>query len=307
MLSERESIILADCEPGELRIFSEGLGKNGRKYIIKSYPANQGRTGMISEIRRYMNYFLVSFRYFLARGKYDEIICWQQFYALIIGFYCNIFRVKKRNRVVALNYTYKEKKKLRKLYQWFMKKCLSGGYVDYLHVPSTKYGGIISRQFDYPFNRIIVAVFGIDDTYEKYQDLLPPEQYVKNGYMVAIGRSNRDYKFLIDAWKSINYPLAIISDTFKGKTDNPNISIRNDISGEAQYPWLINCKAVIIPIDDGNICSGDTVLLKGMSYGKIVLVTKPSTLAEMYVGGQLLKRPQGSRQIRTDSQRNYKW
>ena len=109
--------------------------------------------------------------------------------------------------------------------------------------------------------------------------------YEKNGYMVAIGRSNRDFNFLINAWDGLTYPLVIISDTFKGKTDNPKVSIRRDISGVTQYQWLINCKAIIIPIDDGSICSGDTVLLTGMSFKKIVLVTMPSTLAEMYIWG----------------------
>lgn len=40
---------------------------------------------------------------------------------------------------------------------------------------------------------------------------------------------------------------------------------------------------MFIPIDDGSICSGDTVLLKAMSYSKPVVVTSPSTLGEMYI------------------------
>lgn len=59
--------------------------------------------------------------------------------------------------------------------------------------------------------------------------------------------------------------------------------IRNDIGADQQYSWIANCKGLILPIDDGTICSGDTVLLTGFMLEKIVIVTKPSTLAEMYV------------------------
>lgn len=50
-----------------------------------------------------------------------------------------------------------------------------------------------------------------------------------------------------------------------------------------QYPYIMGCKALIIPIDIENICSGDTVLLTAISFKKIVIVTEKSTLAEMYV------------------------
>lgn len=285
MAAYKENIILADCKAEEIKLFIEGLSKNGEIYSVKSHPANWARAGAISEIRRYMKYFTIAFKYFFHRKRYGDILCWQQFYGLIIGFYCNIFKIKKTNRITVVNYTYKEKKRFKRLYQWFMKMCLSGGYVDFLHVPSYEYADTISKEFGFSRDKIIVAPFGIDDIYEKFWNLGPPEDYKKDGYMVAIGRSNRDFNFLINAWEGLTYPLVIISDSFKGKPDNPKVSIRRDISGDAQYQWLINCKTIIIPIDDGSICSGDTVLLTGMSFKKIVLVTMPSTLAEMYIQG----------------------
>lgn len=279
----KENVIIADCEKEELETLIGGLSKNGSHYAIKSHPANFGRTGTIGELKRYANYFAVAFKYFLRRDRYDEIVCWQQFYALIFSFYCNLFHVKKKNKVVAFNFTYKEKKKFTSLYHWFMNRCLSGPYVDYIHVPSNEYAEIISREFHFPKKKIIVATFGIDDLYEKYCTLDAPEGYTKNNYMLALGRSNRDFDFLIRSWKDIQYPLVIVSDTYRGDADQANICIKRTIAGEMQYPWIVNCKALIIPVDDGRICSGDTVLLKGLSLKKIVLVTEPSTLAEMYI------------------------
>ena len=105
-------------------------------------------------------------------------------------------------------------------------------------------------------------------------------------YVLSIGRSNRDFNFLVSAWKNINFHLVIISDRFKlNKKENEykNITVLNNISGDLQYPFFIHSSFIIIPIDDGKICSGDTVLLQAMSFQKLVIVTSPSTLGEMYI------------------------
>lgn len=105
-------------------------------------------------------------------------------------------------------------------------------------------------------------------------------------FSFAIGRSNRDFDFLVEAWRFIpqNYMLIIASDTYNPKSFLPkNIIHRRDIVGNNQFPYILNCKVIIIPIDDGTICSGDTVLLRAMSFRKPVVVTSPSTLGEMYI------------------------
>jgi glycosyltransferase involved in cell wall biosynthesis len=76
----------------------------------------------------------------------------------------------------------------------------------------------------------------------------------------------------------------IISDTYTVENGgNQNIKIYKNIAGAESEPFIANCDFVVIPIDDGKICSGDTVLLTAMSLKKIVVVTKPSTLSEMYI------------------------
>ena len=106
----------------------------------------------------------------------------------------------------------------------------------------------------------------------------------KQGYALSIGRSNRDFDFLISAWKDIDYPLVIISDTYTGNNGgNKNIRIITNVAGKESYPWIANSSLAIIPIDDGTICSGDTVLLTSLAMKKKMLITEPSTLAEMYI------------------------
>ena len=78
--------------------------------------------------------------------------------------------------------------------------------------------------------------------------------------------------------------MIIASDTYRPRKVLPiNVIHRTDIVGDMQFPYIVNCNLMIIPVDDGEICSGDTVLLKAMSYKKPVIVTMPSTLGEMYI------------------------
>lgn len=277
-------ILLTDSEYEEVRPFAEALDGASGSFEVRSYVANWKRTGPLSELKRYAKYFAVGFVYFLRRNRFDMIVGWQQFYALIYCFFCQIFRVRKANTVVALNYTYKAKGgRLAGLYRWFMSKCLSTAYLDYIHVPSESYADTVTAEFGFPRERIIVSPFGVNDQYEEFSRLQPPPGYEKEGYALSIGRSNRDFDFLIRAWAGIDYPLVIISDTYKGTTDAKHIKILSDVAGEASYPWIANCALMVMPIDDGTVCSGDTVLLTAMCVKRKILVTTPSAIAQMYV------------------------
>lgn len=288
-MKHSKNIILYDTDEFELIPILNGVNsKSTYKFELYQRPENielnKHRSGKIDDIKRYVNYFRGGWSLFLHRNDYKRIICWQQFYALTYAFYCNIFHTKKCNQVIACNYTYKEKKGLvKRPYYWFMKKCLERDIVDYIHIPSNLYADRICKEFHYGKNKIIVHPFGILDDIERLSKLTSPKGFEKDGYFLSIGRSNRDYDFLVKVWEDIHYPLVIISDAYKKECSNPYITIRNDIGADDQYEWINNCKANIICLNDGNIASGDTVLLTSLSLGKIVVVSAPSTLAEMYV------------------------
>lgn len=277
-------VVLADCISNEVQPLADELTYRGHVFQIESYISNWKRTGILSELKRYATYFAVGFRCFLKRNEYGAIVGWQQFYALTFSFFCSLFRVKKTTTVVALNYTYKDKSGVAaRIYRWFMKKCVNTEYMDYLHVLSDAYADLIAEQFQFPRERIIVTGFGVNDCYEEFSVLPAPDSFVKDGYALAIGRSNRDYDFLIRAWEGIDYPLVIISDTYKGSAQSENIVILRNVAGEESYPWIANCGLMVIPIDDASVCSGDTVLLTAMAAKRKIIVTAPSTLAEMYI------------------------
>lgn len=283
MEKPKENIVIADCEKEELKTLIDGLEETTNiQFKIENKICN-GKSTFFSNIRRYFIYIFYPLKFVVNRKKYNYIICWQQFFGLFFSFFCRLFRVKKQNKLIVCSFVYKEKNGiLKNIYRNIMKYCIQNKYIDYLHVLSKNHAEIISRDFNIPMEKFVVIPFGLDDTYEKYKNL---KINYKN-FSLAIGRSNRDYDFLINEWKKIpkENKLIIICDTYKAKEKLPeNIILLNNIVGEEQYPFFINCKTVIIPIDKGSTCSGETVLLTAMSYYKPIIITKPSTLAEMYI------------------------
>jgi glycosyltransferase involved in cell wall biosynthesis len=128
--------------------------------------------------------------------------------------------------------------------------------------------------------KFVFNSFAIDDIYEENKELQSPVDYE---YSLSIGRSNRDFDFLIKNFPSTE-KLIIISDTYVCNEELPkNIVLLNNVSGNSQYKYFNNAKSIIIPIADGTIPSGDTVLLTSMMFSKPIIITKPSTLAEVYV------------------------
>jgi glycosyltransferase involved in cell wall biosynthesis len=238
----------------------------------------------LKKLLRYGGYFTVAFKYFLKRKNYDYIIGWQQFYTNILAFYCRLFHVQKSGTIVSMNFTYKKKNGfIGKLYHKFMCYSLNNDYIDYLHVPSEKYAERCSKELGINLSKFIVTTFGIPDTFDNWTG----SKVTSSDYTLSIGRSNRDFDFLMQVFadeKLQEQKLILISDTYKPTIEIPsNVTIYDDIKGPASMPWIANADLLIIPIDDGNIASGDTVLLTGMMFEKTVVITKPSTLAEMYI------------------------
>ena len=196
-----ENVILADCDQNELDELIRSIRDENISIICNSAISNEVRKGYFSNIVRYFKYFSFPIKVLRNRKKYGVIIGWQQFYALIFCFWSNILHLKKLNKVIALNFTYKKKPGIIGLvYRWFMEKCICNDYIDYLCVLSTNYAKLIADEFNIPTNKIIVFPFGVDDAMTKYGNKEIQGYKIKD-YALAIGRSNRDYDFLIDVWK----------------------------------------------------------------------------------------------------------
>lgn len=277
----KKNIVMFDSCKEEAEDFIKGLeDSTGLVWKAKILNANKGRKYKIYNLFRYFKYFIFSFYHFLNRNKYNNVIGWQEFYGLIYAFYCRFFHVKKRNFLVIKNLIYKEKKGIiGKIYFKFMRYIIKSKYVDIFICSSRNYCKYISNIFDEDIKRFVFIPFGVNDFAKK----LNAKKENHEIYALSLGRSNRDWSFLLNNWEKDNINLKIICDELKLIDNFSNIDILNNVWGEETFNYICNCKYMIIPILDGNMVAGETVLLQSMCFSKPIIITKPSSLADEYV------------------------
>lgn len=275
------NIAMFDSNREEAEDFIKGLEQStGLSWEALVYTANNGRKNKLGNAVRYFKYFAFPFMVFLHRKNYDNVIGWQAFYGLLYAFYCRLFHVKKVNTLLIKNFTYKPKKGLiGKVYFHFMNYIVKSKYIDAFVCTSQTFCDYCAEVFHEPAERFVYLPFGVND-FTKRVDMSAPSS---NDYILSLGRSNRDWSFLIDSLADTKYPVRIVCDELHRDKLPVNIQIFNNVWGDESFEFIKNCKFMIIPIQDGKIGSGETVLLQTMSFSKPIIITKPSCLADDYV------------------------
>ena len=275
------NIVMFDSNHQEAEEFIRGLqNATGMSWEAKVLTANKGRVNKFYNIVRYIKYFIFPFKIFLSRKKYDNVIGWQAFYGLIFAFYCRLFHVKKVNSLLIKNFVYKPKKGIiGKIYFSFMKYIVKSKYVDIFVCSSKSHLDYCVKVFEEPGQRFVFLPFGINDFAKRAGE----SKAMTDKYVLSLGRSNRDWDFLIDSFADTEFNLKIICDELYRENVPANIEILNDVWKEETHEYIRNSQCMIIPILNGEIASGETVLLLAMSFSKPIIITKPSALADDYI------------------------
>lgn len=260
--------------------FLQGIEeKTGIKWEVISYVSND-RSSRIMEIIRYCKYFYYAFKIFVHRKKYDKIVAWQQFYGLLLAFYCRLFEVKKQFSLVVMTFIYKRKRGwLGSIYYSFMQLALDSKYIDKIIVFSQNEVNYYSKLF--PKTKKFVCIpLGIDSI----TNIKIDKELEQQKYILSVGRSNRDYQFLYEALKDTEFIVKILSNTVNQPSTN-NINIYTKVFGQDMFHYLNSCFCVVIPLADTKISSGQLVTLQAMQLGKPVIVTESNGIADYVING----------------------
>lgn len=285
--SKTRNIVLADTAAENVAPFAQALAEiSGEPFEINTAITNRKQYRGIEKLRVLSAYFLFPLKHYFHRKQYNYVVGWQQFFATNYAMWCRLLGSKHAGKVIIGNFTYKKRNGSlkQKLYDRYMRYALNSKAVYRIHVLSQKYADSISEELNLPISKFIVTSFGTNDMSGQWLQLPSPVDYP---YTLSIGRSNRDFDFLLDLWSQS--PLAgerliIISDTWQPKKALPdNVVHLTDVTGNDSFPYIANCKASVVSMDDPLICSGDTVLINSMMMSKPIVVTAPSAIADVYV------------------------
>lgn len=282
IIKKNKNIILIDFPKIKNWEFKENLNKiTNLQWEEVEGVSNWIRKNKISNLIRYIKYFLFPLDIFIKRAQYKNIVAWQQFYGLLYAFYCRLFHTKKHNNLVIMTFIYKQKKGLiGKIYFKFIKYVVQSKYVDVFICFSKNECEYYSNEFNVSQDKFKFSTLGIENI------SLPKELKTNKNEktIISCGRSNRDYNFLYNALKNTNYNLNIISDECKLENCK-NITIYNNVFGRKYLKMLNNSYIAIIPLKDENISAGQLVILQAMQLGKPIICTNSNTVSDYIEDG----------------------
>lgn len=238
---------------------------------------NQYHGSKTKVLYRYLLYFAFSFRMFLVRNRYETVIAWQQFYGLLMAFFCRLFHVKKAPKIYVMTFIYKPK---HPLYHKFMRYIVTSDYITKLIVLSDEEKKYYGDLFALPEDRFFCTRIGVTDRASDF----PPEAGRKK-YYLSVGRSNRDYRFLRNAWKKEYGELIIICDSYREEAKE-GITVLDHCHGDEYLRYVSNCYAQIIPLEDENISSGSLSFLQAMMLSRPTIVTENKTVHDYIESGR---------------------
>lgn len=260
------NVILCDFIPCDKWEFLEELEKETQQ----NWRILPIENNFKKKYERIFDYFVFPMKLILGRNEIGSILSWQQFFGIVFAFYSRILHLKKKNSLTIMTFIYKPKKGIiGKVYLTFIKYAICSKYVDDIICFSSHecnfYKSIFFRKFNW-------ARLGVEDRAEEFEEI-GKKLSDKEHYYLAVGRSNRDYDFLIKAFKKAPYKLVIICDILKIESKG-NIIIYNDVKGDAYYQMLAGCYAVIIPLKDENVSSGQLSLIEASMMSKPIICTR---------------------------------
>lgn len=263
-------VIIADFKKRDKWDFQNAIERETfRSWDVLYYQTNQYHGSKIKILFRYVMYFIFSFKVFLVRNRYDQIVAWQQFYGLILAFFCRFFHVKVAPEIYIMTFIYKPKTPL---YRNFIRYIVSSDYITKLIVLSDEEKKYYANLFDISEDKFHCTRIGVADQSSEF-----PPDLNKKKYYLSVGRSNRDYKFLRNAWKKEYGELIIICDSYR-EEQKEGITVLEKCHGDEYLRYVSNCYAQVIALEDENISSGSLSFLQAMMLSKPTIVTENKTV-----------------------------
>ena len=279
---EKKKLIVVGNEVPKDWEFQRGIeDTTGSRWQVIQCITNQ--YGGLAKVTRYVKYFLLPVQLFFRRNRYSDILSRDQFFGLVLAFYCRLFHVKKAPDIYVMTFIYKRKKGvIGKIYQWFVKKAVTSRYIKHIFVFGKSEIQYYSELFHVPEEMFTAEILGIKDSGMEFP---LKEKNPAPVFYASAGRSNRDYGFFRAQWPRDREPIYIISDREK-ETDKDNIFYKKNCFGDEYLGLLAHSRAVIVPLADEHISSGQLVVLHAAMVGRPVIVTKNDTISDYVTDGE---------------------
>lgn len=163
--------------------------------------------------------------------------------------------------------------------RWFY-RCIARRCVGILTNCSAEIPAIASR-YGIPENRLRYVPL--------HTTITQPRRSKRNeGYVLAAGRTLRDYSTLLRAAPSIPAPIVILCgrDDLVGVALPANVTVVRDAPRSEYLDRLDRCAVVVVPLLPAERATGQVVILEAMALGKPVVATRAPGSADLVAQGE---------------------
>lgn len=280
---KRKNILVTDQAYIEDWDFQKGLESSiGTPFEQMALVSNKRRSRWYNIIR-YTLYFYYPFKLFLNRKKYDKVFCWQAFYGVVFAYYHILFNVKPINEIAVTHLIYKPKKGLLGIiYNWWMESILRSGYIKCYVGGSKTHRKYLIEQFSIsPKSIHYIPYCKEDETLKKISEINP----VGEEFVLGVGRSNRDWNWIIKCFFHSKRKLVIVCDDFRVDSLQlpSNIVVLNNVEGDEMLVYMKHCRCQVCSFKLPEVASGEIVYVQGICFSKPFVVTGPCCIADDYV------------------------
>lgn len=234
-----------------------------------------------AKIKRVLGFYTTPLMFLLKHPKARNIIAWQQFFGVLAAFFNRYIFHRRKLSITIMTFIYKPKSGLSgKLFYKMVNSAITSKYVKSIIVFAQNEVDHYEKIFPKAKGKFHFVKLGIPvDTCDYHDDNL-----ANQNYFFATGVSNRDYDFIIKVFTGIDSNLKIACPNIPDQKQK-NIEILNNCFKEDMKRYLYNCKAVVIPLKDLSVSSGQLVFIQAMQFGKPIVITDSGSTRSYLVDG----------------------
>lgn len=204
-----------------------------------------------------------------ARGRYDYVYTFENGWVTFAIAFIQTLTFLRRPKHVILQFIMRERQPTlaSRLKYAFMTWCFSSVYL--CICSSRKECDYYAGAFGWPASKLAYVPFHSDPR-------LLEIAATDGDYVIAAGRTLRDYPTLIEAFRGLDAKLLVVAGRHSPGLENlpPNVSVRQDIPGPELMALIAGSMAVAVPLEPRRISTGQSVILQAMTIGKPVVATR---------------------------------
>lgn len=219
--------------------------------------------------RKKLNDFWFTFKFSLMGRRTGHVLAWQQMYGILPAFFNRYIFHRCNLNISIMTFIYKPKDGLvGKLYRFLVNAAISSKNVSNIFVYSQSEAEHYSTIFPKAKEKFHFVKFGLPVSHTDYTDT----DLKNEKYFFSTGFSNRDYEFLINVFDNTPHKLKIACPNLKTATPQ-NVEVLDNCFGEEMKRHICNSIAVLIPLKNLDISSGQLVFITAMQLGKPLVIT----------------------------------